>query len=136
MHCVCVCVTPGERDLPRPVFGSKDQRGAGADHHARLRQGKSQRGSSSAEKFPEMIALSTFSQSTHVHSHKQTRRHMPSRAHQHARMPGACYSSGLSKRGTKSMQRPRGVFPSRTPSQFSTKAHRKLSLLCNQSSSQ
>ena len=39
-------------------------------------------------------------------------------------MPGACYSSGLSKRGTKSMRHPRGVFPSRTPSQFSTKAHR------------
>lgn len=72
-------VTPGERDLPRPVFGSKDQCGAGADHHARLRQGKGQCGSSSAEKFPEMIALSTFSQNTHVHSHKQTQTHAVAR---------------------------------------------------------
>lgn len=35
-----LCVTPGEWDLPRPVFGSKNQCGAGTDYHARLRQGK------------------------------------------------------------------------------------------------
>lgn len=76
--------------------------------------------------------------SSRINKHRNTSPPPPPSpcTHQHARMPGACYSSGLSKRGTKSMQRPRGVFPSRTPSQFSTEAHRKLSPVMQSSSSQ
>lgn len=70
-----------------------------------------------------------------INKHIDTSPPPPPCTRQHARMPGACYSSGLSKRGTKSMQRPRGVFPSRTPSQFSAEAHRKLSPVMQSSSS-
>lgn len=77
------------------------------------------------EKLPEIIALiHTVRNSLVTGTHKQTQRHIQSCSHERAQMPRACYSSGLSKRGTKSMQHPRGVFPSRTPSQFSTKAYR------------
>lgn len=126
--CVFLGVAPGERDLPRPVFRSKDQRGAGADYHARPGKGKFRKHANPVEDLTEIIALCASSMTRPGHrctdTQKQTQRRMQPRVLQHAQMPGACYSSGLSKRGTKSMQSPRGVFPSRTPSQFSTKAYR------------
>lgn len=124
MH-LFLCVIPGEWDLPWPIFGSKDQCSVGADYHARLWQGKTQQCTGPPEKLPEIIALiHTVRNSLVTGTHKQTQRHIQSCSHERAQMPRACYSSGLSKRGTKSMQHPRGVFPSRTPSQFSTKAYR------------
>lgn len=124
----CTCVFPGERDLPRPFFRSKDQRGAGADYHARPRKGKFRKHANPVEELTEIIALCASGMTRPGHrctdTQKPTQGRVHPRVHQHAQMPGACYSSGLSKRGTKSMQSPRGVFPSRTPSQFTTKAYR------------
>lgn len=93
--------------------------------YGKVRSGKC---ADSLEESTEIIALSASSVTQPGHrctdTQKQTQRRVHPRVLRHAQMPGACYSSGLSKRGTKSMQSPRGVFPSRTPSQFSTKAYR------------
>lgn len=73
--CVFLCVTPGEWDLPWPIFGSKDQCGAGADYHAWLWQGKTQQHTSSPEKLTEIIALSTYSKNSHTHTCTRINKH-------------------------------------------------------------